>query len=627
MKNSNKLWVIIVTSKKNKFSAFKLFYDEFVYRLNDAVSYKNVEIHINNIRELTMDLRKTPKYDISQYMTKLSRINKKIKEQLDNILIKDRKFLEFFLILYKNHKELSNDKVEDVPFIISTSFYDDYRLDNKSITELESSSYIIPRYTSLEKKNIRLEAKRFSRLEYFIKLLRNSKNTLLYDKFLVKISYMLKLKPVINESHYDYFRRLDSHLIECERLWERLEEKAKTNEDYENISEIMEIAYKKKFIDWNKEIKAIINEYFDNLYSEMKNSNEVKGKFDLTNDISFETFRENVDMLVEEKEALMKEYESGNFSSYIYDGDSYLLQFKKILIDSFFDYRFKTRINMNDDIDLFVDRAIELYSLATDLENQIFEKITFDASHSSELKRGNDATTALIVKIYELYNPLYLLSIFEKSKNEFEKLLDVKNIDFKREYNIKLLDKKIEYDFHGPLPTMKSIRTKIVERRKEFILEHCITELFSRDLLKSYDTRNYDLNIVAKDISVADMVNLYYRMKNKIDEFNFDNINYLDRGLVLEGFEKQITLSALQEFVVKNIFKKLKCKSVNELDLYNKYNDICRKYLNEDVIFINDDKKEDTISIDDFEEIRNIFVKNSGWNMFLKNNKLRGFLE
>ena len=311
MKNSNKLWVIIVISKKNKFSAFKLFYDEFVYRLNDAVSYKNVEIHINNIRELTMDLRKTPKYDISQYMTKLSRINKRIKEQLDNILIKDRKFLEFFLILYKNHKELSNDKVEDVPFIISTSFYDDYRLDNKSITELESSSYIIPRYTSLEKKNIRLEAKRFSRLEYFIKLLRNSKNTLLYDKFLVKISYMLKLKPVINESHYDYFRRLDSHLIECERLWERLEEKAKTNEDYENISEIMEIAYKKKFIDWNKEIKAIINEYFDNLYSEMKNSNEVKGKFDLTNDISFETFRENVDMLVEEKEALMKEYESG----------------------------------------------------------------------------------------------------------------------------------------------------------------------------------------------------------------------------------------------------------------------------------------------------------------------------
>ncbi|MGN1372020.1 MAG: hypothetical protein ACI4XM_07105 [Candidatus Coprovivens sp.] len=616
-----------MTSKKNKFSAFKLFYDEFVYRLNDAVSYKNVEIHINNIRELTMDLRKTPKYDISQYMTKLSRINKRIKEQLDNILIKDRKFLEFFLILYKNHKELSNDKVEDVPFIISTSFYDDYRLDNKSITELESSSYIIPRYTSLEKKNIRLEAKRFSRLEYFIKLLRNSKNTLLYDKFLVKISYMLKLKPVINESHYDYFRRLDSHMIECERLWERLEEKAKTNEDYENISEIMEIAYKKKFIDWNKEIKAIINEYFDNLYSEMKNSNEVKGKFDLTNDISFETFRENVDMLVEEKESLMKDYESGNFSSYIYDGDSYLLQFKKILIDSFFDYRFKTRINMNDDIDLFVDRAIELYSLATDLENQIFEKITFDASHSSELKRGNDATTALIVKIYELYNPLYLLSIFEKSKNEFEKLLDAKNIDFKREYNIKLLDKKIEYDFHGPLPTMKSIRTKIVERRKEFILEHCITELFSRDLLKSYDTRNYDLNIVAKDISVSDMVNLYYRMKNKIDEFNFDNMNYLDRGLVLEGFEKQITLSALQEFVVKNIFKKLKCKSVNDLDLYNKYNDICRKYLNEDVIFINDDKKEDTISIDDFEEIRNIFVRNSGWNMFLKNNKLRGFLE
>ena len=613
-----------MNSKNSKFSAFKLFYDEFIYKENNAVSYEGVQKSVDAIKNLTLELRKTPKYDVEQYMIKLDRIHKRLMEQLKNILKVNKSFLEFFLLLYKNHKSLSNDKVEDVPFIIATSFYDDYRLDNKSATELENSPFVVPRYTSLEKKNIRNDAKKVSKLEYFIRLLRNSKNTLLYDQFLVKISYMLKLKPVMNESHYEFFRRIDSHLVECERLWERLEDKAKTNEDYENISEIMGIAYKKKFVDWNKDIKAIVNEYFDTLYNNMKNSNEVKGKFNLTNEISFETFRETVDMLVEEKESLIKQYEHDEFSSYIYEGDSYLLQFKKVLIDSFFDYRFKSKLQEFDDVNSFVDRAIELYGLATDLENQIFEKIMFDASHSPELRRGNDASTALIVKIYELYNPLYLLSIYEKSKHRFDDLLDKKNIDFKREYNVKLLDKKMEYDFHGPLPTMASIRAKIIDRRKEFIYEQCITELFSRELLKTYDTRNYDLNVVVKDVFVEDVVNLYYRMKHKIEDFNFDSMNFVDSALVDDGYEKNMTLMAAQEFAVKSIFTKLKCKVSSDREMIDKYIDICENYLKEDIIFINNVIKVDDSSLKVFEEQRGLFVKNSEWNRFLKNNKLKG---
>lgn len=613
-----------MASKSNKFSAFKLFYDEFVYKDNKAVSYEDVRRNIDNIKEFTIELRKTPKYDLELYMTKLDRVNKRIKEQLDNILNVNKSFLEFFLIMYKNHKPLSNDKVEDLPFIISTSFYDDYRLDNKSATELEESAWVVPRYSSLEKKNIRSEAKKISRLEYFIKLLKNSKNRLFYDQFLNKISFVLKIKPVINESHYDFFKRLDAHLLECERLWERLEEKAKTCEDAENISEMMFIAYKKKFVNWNDNIRELIIEYFDDLYNNMKNNNEIKGRFNLVNEMSFETYKETIDKLVEEKEELIKDYENDEFSSYIYVGDSYLLQFKKVLIESFFDYRFKSKLQEFDDVNAFVDRAIELYSLANDLDDQIFEKVIFDSSHSTELGRGNDATTALIVKIYELYNPVYLLSIYENARNRFMDLLEKKSISFQREYNVKLLDKKMEYDFHGPLPTMKTIRSKTIERKKEFIYEQCITELFSREILNTYDTRNYDLNIVAKDIPIDDMVNLYYRMKHKIDDFNFDTMNFVDSALVEDNYEKNMTLLSAQEFIVKNIYAKLKCKANSNREKIDKYIDICEKYLHEDIIFIDNVIKVDNDTLDEFEKQKELFVLNSEWNRFLKDKKLKG---
>lgn len=613
-----------MSNKKNKFSAFKLFYDEFIYRENKSVSYDGIKRNIDNIKEFTIELRKTPKFDVEQYMKILDRTNKRIKEQLDNILKVNKGFLEFYLILYKNHATLSNDKVQDVPFIISTSFYDDYRIDNKSVFDLENSNYVIPRYSSLEKKNIRNEAKKMAKIKYFIKLLNESTNSSKYKKFIDKITYLLKIKPIIRESHFDYFKRLDNHINECKHLWNRIEEYAKKCEDYEFISEKMEIAYKRRFTDWNESIKEIVNEYFDELYNDMINDSEIKGRFSLVNEMTYEAYRETIDNLIQEKEYLVKQFDEGKFSGYSNNGDSYLLQFKSVLINSFFDSRYKKNVGINDGIDAFVHRAIELYTLADDLDDQIFEKIIFDASHSSELRRGNDATTALIVKIYELYNPLYLLSIYERARTEFEDLLDKKTLDFVREYNVKLLDKKMEYDFHGPLPTMGTIRTKIIERRKKFIFEHCITELYSRELLDSYDTRNYDLNVVCKDIPIDDMVDLYHRMKHKIENFDFSNMNFVDSSLVADDYEKNLTLLTAQEFVVKNIFAKLKVKITNDKEILDKYIDICDNYLHEDILFIDNVIKINDDTLRNFEEDRIIFLRTTEWNRFLKNNKLKG---
>ena len=154
---------------------------------------------------------------------------------------------------------MSNDRVEDIPFVLLTSFYNDYRLDNKSADDLENSDYVIPKYSSLEKKDIRKEAKSDSKLEFIISLLKKSNNRYLYEKFLDKSVHILRIKPLINESNYDFYMRIDSILSEYERLWKRLEEKARNTDDYEVISEVMEIAYKRKFNDWDVDIRILIN--------------------------------------------------------------------------------------------------------------------------------------------------------------------------------------------------------------------------------------------------------------------------------------------------------------------------------------------------------------------------------
>lgn len=607
----------------NNISAFKLFYDEFIYKENKAVSYVNISENIAKIRELVIELRKTPKYNLQQYMEKLDRVYKRLKENLDNILVVNRNFFEFYLIIYKNHNVMSNDRVEDIPFVLLTSFYNDYRLDNKSADDLENSEYVIPKYSSLEKKDIRKEAKSVSKLEFFISLLKKSNNRYLYEKFLDKSVHILRIKPLINESNYDFYMRIDSILSEYERLWKRLEEKARNNEDYEVISEVMEIAYKRKFNDWDVDIRILINEYFEELYRSMRSNKEVRSMMSVVNEITFEHYKESCDQLNEEKNNLLKDFENNRYVPFIQDGKSYLLNFKNVLANSFFDKRFKSKLVLDDDVDAYVDRAIELYALADELDDEIFEKVMFDASHSPVLKRGNDVHTALITHIYELYNPLYLLGIYEETKKEFDELLNKKSIEFKREFDLELIRKKDEYDYHGPIPSKESIRLKIVERRKKFILDNCITELFSRDILGNYDTRNYDLSIIAKDISVEDMVNLYYLMKNKIEDFNFESMNFINRGLVDKDYDKNITLKTAQEFAVKAIFNKLKNKAKNDEELNNAYKDICSNYLKEDILFLDVVTTEEDNGRDEFEKTRKEYSKNTNWNKLIKDNKIK----
>ncbi len=616
--------------KKNmkRVSAFKLFYDEFVYRENSSISYASIERNIDKIRELTLGLRKTSKVDVDFYMVKLDRANSRIKEQLNEMYKVNVALFEYFFLLYKSCMEMCNDKVSDMPFLISCAFYEDYRLDNKTAEELESSPYVVPKFTSLEKKEIRNDAKGMTKFEYFVKKISNSENVTQYTKFIDKARAIMNTKPNINESHSDYFARVERFLKDFEAICGRLEEKAKLNGDYEIVSDYMEVVFRKKFNEWSVEIKKVALEYLDKTYKKMKESNEIKVCFNLANDISFESFKDLTEDLIKEKEKYMKLFENGKFNSIEIMNDSYISKFKENLINSFFDKRYINSLNDNSNVMEYVERTIDIYNLAEDLGNQIFERIMFDASHSSSLKRNNDVRSAIITKIYDLYNPIYLLALFEKAKNGFESLLANNSSKFIKDYNAKLAEKKLQYDFHGPLPTMNSIKMKVLDRRKEFIVEHCITELKSRDLLESYDTRNYDLEIIAKDIEVNEMITLYDQIKYKVNTFDYSSLYFYNKEIALDGYEKQETLKAAQEFVVKDICSKLKINNLSAKEMKERYRDICYGYFNEECIFIND-KEEIEVSdnLESFYEIRNRFIQSSKWNEFLTNNKIKSSLQ
>ena len=601
-------------------SAFKLFYDEIVYKSVSSLSYYKIKRNIDNIRKLTMEIRKTPRSDVSFYMTKLNRINKRMKDQINYIYKVNKDVFEYFYLLYKTSVEVCNDKVDEMPLIISCSFYEDYRIDKKN-TIIDS----IPKFSSLDKKEIRNETKHTLEFEYLLNILEASDNAFIYDKFIAKMRFLGTIKPLYNETYFDFMNRVNKLIDEAKHLINFMERKLKYSDDYDKVKELLLIGYKRKINNWSEDISNLIINYYEDVYKKEQENNEIKNHFNLINDITFDKYREMSEELILEKENLMKSYEDGTFVKLNSTTNSYMTKFKENLINSFFDMRFKNNINKESTLNDFVKRAIELYELAFDLGNQIFERIMFDASHSPKLKRNNDVTSALINKIYDLYNPVYLLGIYAAAKTKFEEILDSMDVSFKDKFVVKLNAKKIEYDYHGPIPTMEYIKLWVCERRKEFILEHCITDLKSRDVLDSYDTRNYDLYVIAEDIDSRELVTLYNEIKDKINNFDFTSLYFFDHVINEDGYEKNLLLKAAQEFIVKLIYKNLKLDVIDRPDKLERYRDICFGYLNEQIIFIDQyNVKENADRLyENFLKARNEFKDHSKWDLFVRSNDLK----
>ena len=103
----------------NNFSAFKLFFDELIYKKNSYVSYAKIDMQIEDIKVLVSSVRKFSKIDQKLYMNNLKKSNKAIKEDLEVILKNNKPLMEYYYLMYKSRLEICNDKLDELPFILS----------------------------------------------------------------------------------------------------------------------------------------------------------------------------------------------------------------------------------------------------------------------------------------------------------------------------------------------------------------------------------------------------------------------------------------------------------------------------------------------------------------------------
>ncbi len=545
--------------EKVRFSAFKLFYDEFIYKSNQFVSYAKVDKNINTIRDLVSSLRKYSIINIKKYMKFLTETNKKLKSELDEMYKTNKALFDLYYLIYSSRVEYSNDKVEDMPFIISCAFFEDYRLDNKSVEELERSSYAIPKYSTLEKKTIRDNALGLSKLEYFIKIIKDFGKEK-YDFFIEKANIIVNIKPKYNESREDYLKRALDNSDWFKDCFNRLYEMMVKTDDYVYVSELMEIAFRKRFFDWLDKYDELMSEYFNGLFDCMENSHEIKRYFNKGNEISYDEYLKLADEIYNEKLKLEKIYECGGFHPVKYKEDDYFTRFRESVVNSYFDNRFLLNIYEDDSVLEYADKTIELYSLAEDLENEIYDYYLFLASHSMNLGRCSDAKTSIILKLYDLYNPKDLLYKYESVRSYFDRVIRNKDLEFKKEYDNLLFEQRKYYAYEGVIPTMKAVLIKFQSRVKAFILDNYETELCS--LSDDYDTRDYDLSVLIDELDIEDIKEIYGTIKANISEERI--------GIV-------------QKFVVTALIKKVYTSADLDYSLY--YDEICKNYLKEERVF------------------------------------------
>jgi hypothetical protein len=599
-----------MAKKIEKFSAFKLFYDEFIYKRDFNVG--GISRNLDIIKDELFKVRKTPKYDTKEYMLVLDRANSRIKLQLNEIYEINQNIYEFYYLLYKAKTNLDNNQVKDMPFVISCSFYDDYRLDDKTAEELENSSFVIPKYSSLEKKQIRDEAEGKPKLLFLLDLIRNSDEFYRYSLEFEYIDTLLVDYRPSKISSREYFDRVRDRINIENHIYVRLLNKIQYSKLAELIDEMFVIVYRKKFTYSIEEFDKLLLDYFDKLFSDKEEDNAIIKKYLTHNDISYESYKLLLDDYTKEKSTFKKLYDDSKFEPIVVYDDSDISKFKASLANMYYDRRYINEFTKYKTPSDYVSRAIEIYNLANDLDDQLFEKLIFDAGHSKKLGRYADVNSALLSKIYFLYNPFDLLNRYEKARKDFELKVSKMDEDFLKEYQVELNDLKVSRDYHGPIPSKEFVMVKLIEKQKDFLFEHCVTDLKNTNSSGTYDTRNYDLDIMASGLSPDDLVDVYEKMKYRINTFDFDSLTFLDKTSKEDDYTKSELLKELQKFIAENILIYLKFGSLTEEQRNNRLKDICFTYLNEKCLFItgsNKKKKENIV----FNDVLDKFNKKSKW--------------
>ena len=579
----------------NNFSAFKLFYEEFIYKKNIMVNYDLIDNNINNIKKILFEINDLNKDDENIYLKKIEKYNKSIKKELDNIMNIYPYFYELYYVLYKRNID-SCDEVKDMPLVISCSFYNDF-------TDMKKS--YISRYSSKEKREFRNDGKKLGYINFFISVLKNRKKdylNLLIDELTEFTNKKIDMKSSFQEVKNSFsamYKSINNQLKRC--IYN-----AKLSDDYIIIKDIMEIAFKDRITsveEFNSKLDDYLLSKYENLLS--------NSTYSLSNlSYNYISYKEYKKIIKEERRAKNKYDEefkkNGNID---YEESSYFNEFRKSVITSYYD-------NRQLDPKRFKD-------LSSDLVEWLFTYKKFLAMYSINFQRNNTIRYALINGIYELYTPYKIYDIVkskyakEINKNIKNRLRDFfitnykENLNSKtdkydtREYDMNIILDVFNIDelldiYNSLLPTEEEKEKLILLFSKR--IANCIgnsnpTEENIYDIASKYlntnlvEVRNKDID----DIENYNIIYESYRMdkSNENEEKLQDSFNNLDlynkRKILLEEildvclkiesicYKKKIDITKLKsDYVIKNKNK------LDEKDYYE-LNYIYLIYLKEDL--------------------------------------------
>lgn len=571
----------------NKFSAFRLFYDEFIYRRNILIHYDKIENNINSIRELVFSILSANEKDTDMYKKTLNTIRTSIRKELETILEKEPYLFELYYEMYKDNVD-SNDKISDLPFIITCSFYEDYKIGGNKANR-------ISRYTSKDKKKIRDESKSLGLILYFISLL-NERNEEQYNRLIQLLTtyYNKSINMTLTYlENQELFNKDKENII---KTLKRDMEKAKIGLDYQYFYDKLDIAFRLKHRSIEEVLEQELDNFFTTKYQIALKDDQVLIDSSLYHVIDPDTIDEFIEEENNKYIEYEKEYEANKRITF---RDS---RFAKDLYQELVKYFYNSRLKVYEyeqyNMQQIVSLLIQLDKLSKELPDRLLKYILFKASYSGLLNRDKNERYIIVSTIYELYSPYKILDRYEKDRKELNNIIDTLGTTFKNNLEYELLTNNINI---YPLPTKKDILEYLKEIEYNFIHNNYRDNLISKSNL--YDTREYDLFIIDNDLSIKDMVTLYESIKKDIKDLEIDNSKELH--------------SLLINYVARSIIKKKNIKydeSDKELE-QSMLKDISLEYLNTDYIDgIVIDKISKTRQKNEFQILFEEYKNNSSFN-------------
>lgn len=492
------------------FSAFRLFYDNFLYRNNVMIEYDKINKYLNKIIEILKKATTVYHDDEGLYVENLTKYQNGIKKELDNIMDVYPYFFEKYYELYNRNVDNYNT-ISDMPFVISCSFYNDYG--NNDVQD----DYV-QRLTSIDKKRLRDKAKKMSFIQFYKEVLKDF-NTTSYDVLIDLLDYFINIDISIKISFEDNKKKYMNDLKKLLITNQRVLEKTKLNDDYNIIKDKMELVYKGCFDNFQERLELELNNYLLSLYeNKKKNSSDFYDTI-VTNDLSYGLYKDFVVKEKRYKEKFDKIY--ANKQNVKPNSITVAPLLRKRLIKIYYDSRFL--FEKEKSIKILGEKINGIKSLAQDIKDIIWEYMLFVSSHTDYLKRNNTVRYAIINTLYQLYNPNDLLIRYDKVRNEL--------VDYLKQNSD--LSNKLELNATNfeELLSQEDIMNDIKKRRKEFIINNAADNLVSK--CNDYDTREYDLYYMASDLDINELREIYNELRRNTKIEANDLLNYICQCILL----------------------------------------------------------------------------------------------